>query len=176
MVVLTGAHVVFVSQPTSQQHSAGLAIFDVSPPRAPAYVVSRETPVLTGLWAEERPVDLPTMPAVAPVFVESLIPHANSLARQKCYAREDRYDWRSYALAAGFPESVLPELEYVVSKESGGDLCAVNVSSGATCWIQQFPGGDAFLDPSTCMAQGYAKWVAGGHDFWQHWFQWWTGP
>lgn len=115
------------------------------------------------------------LPVPPPIFVESYFPHANSDARQICYQNPDRYEWRKYALAAGFPESVLPELEYIISTESGFDLCAVNREiSGATCWIQQTPGGDDFFDPTTCMAQGYYKWVAGGRDFWQHWYQWWN--
>jgi hypothetical protein len=90
-----------------------------------------------------------------------------------CYDHPDRYNWQPYARAAGFPEWAMEELAYVIHVESRGDLCAVNSSSGATCWIQQYPGGTAFLDPVVCMAQGYAKWLDGGQAFERHWYRWW---
>jgi hypothetical protein len=94
-------------------------------------------------------------------------------ALEICRDHPDRYNWRPYALAAGFPDWVLPELEGVIRVESTFDLCAINRTSGATCWIQQYPGGEEFLDPAVCMDQGFMKWEAGGRDFWQHWRQWW---
>lgn len=91
-------------------------------------------------------------------------------AMAACLVHPDRYNWRAYAAAYDWP---LDELANVIAHESGGDLCAVNASSGATCWIQQHPGGAAFLDPATCMAQGYSKWVSGGRSFAAHWYAFW---
>jgi hypothetical protein len=91
-------------------------------------------------------------------------------AMAACLVHPDRYNWRAYAAAYDWP---LDELANVIAHESTGDLCAVNASSGATCWIQQHPGGVAFLDPATCMAQGYSKWVSGGRSFYAHWYAWW---
>ncbi len=102
------------------------------------------------------------------------VPTATPVPLEACKVHPDRYNWRPYAIAAGFPDWVLSELAGVIRIESRGDLCAINSSSGATCWIQQYPGGEAFLGPGTCMAQGFAKWKAGGQDFWQHWYQWWA--
>lgn len=92
-----------------------------------------------------------------------------------CLAREDRYDWRRYALQVGFPAEVVAgaEMGQLITAESGGDLCAVNDFSGATCWIQQYRGGPQFLDPVTCMSIGYAKWLDGGGSFQRHWYAHW---
>lgn len=95
-------------------------------------------------------------------------------ALAQCREHPDRFNWRPYAIAVGFPEWVLDELAYVVQNESGGDLCARNPSSGAICWVQQISGEARFLDPATCMAIGYSKWVDGGRDFYKHWFRWWV--
>jgi hypothetical protein len=116
---------------------------------------------------------LPPRPVVVPGLSYDQ-PEAPVLTpREVCEAHPDRYDWRPYALAAGFPEWVLPELAQVIHVESRGDLCAVNKSSGATCWIQQYPGGEEWLDPERCMAQGFYKWEAGGRSFEPHWYRWW---
>lgn len=76
-----------------------------------------------------------------------------------CLARPDRYEWKRYALQAGFPDDVVNgEMEGIVGPESSNDLCAVNDVSGATCWVQQVYGGPQYLDPMTCMYAGYGKW------------------
>lgn len=78
---------------------------------------------------------------------------------ERCLSAPYRFNWYEYASAYDWP---LDQVEKIIITESGGDLCAINSSSGATCWIQQHPGGDAFLDPQTCMSQAYSKWVDGG--------------
>lgn len=92
-----------------------------------------------------------------------------------CLAHPDRFNWQKYALAAGFPEQVVSgeEMATVIRKESEGDLCAVNRTSGATCWIQQVPGGPQYFDPHACMSIGFAKWQDGGDSFERHWYRWW---
>lgn len=96
-------------------------------------------------------------------------------ALEQCRQNPDRYNWKAYALAAGFPADVVNgEMEYVIQNESGGDLCARNPSSGAICWVQQISGEPKYLDPATCMAVGFAKWVDGGRDFHKHWYRWWN--
>lgn len=117
------------------------------------------------------------VPTVEPIVQEqaqvSSVPYPGDDAAIECAQHPDRFNWEPYALAAGFPEHVLPELAHVIQRESSGDLCAVNPSSGAICWIQQISGEDLYYDPAACMAIGYAKWVDGGYDFWRHWYQWW---
>jgi len=95
------------------------------------------------------------------------------IATGGCHGHPDRYNWQKYAYLVGFPEWVMPELAVIVRSESGGDLCAVNPSSGATCWIQQHPGGSQFFDPMLCMSQGYSKWLDGGQSFYRHWYAHW---
>lgn len=96
-------------------------------------------------------------------------------ALEQCRQNPDRYNWKAYALAAGFPAHVVDgEMEYVIGHESGGDLCARNPSSGAICWVQQISGEAKYLDPATCMGIGFAKWVDGGRDFYKHWYRWWV--
>lgn len=124
-------------------------------------------------------------PAPQPVSAAALSPHVEALPAlpplpTACHDHPDRFNWQKYALAVGFPQDVVDgELAKIVQAESTGDLCAVNSSSGATCWIQQLPGGPQFFDPISCMSQGYSKWVDGGRNypdrspFWQHWYQWW---
>lgn len=119
-----------------------------------------------------RPTATPT-PELVVVAQEVSHPNELRVAPQSCYDNPDRYNWQKYALMVGFPEEVIPELTIIVNAESGGDLCAVNQGSGASCWIQQLPGGPQFFDPVTCMSQGYAKWLDGGRSFWRHWYQWW---
>jgi hypothetical protein len=89
---------------------------------------------------------------------------------EECLVHPDRYNWMAYAVQYDWP---LDELANVIQHESGGDLCAINPTSGATCWIQNHPGGAAFLDPQTCMAQGYGKWISGGRSFATHWYAFW---
>ena len=101
----------------------------------------------------------------------AVIPSGTNPSLEECYNNPDRYNWRAYAAVYDWP---LDELAVVIDNESKGDLCAINPTSGAICWIQEISGSYAYLDPAACMAQGYSKWVSGGRSFWQHWYQWWN--
>lgn len=101
-------------------------------------------------------------------------------ADRACMARWDRFDWREYAVQYPWP---VEDVGYVVYVETAGtmDLCSVNRSSGATCWLQLLSGDNeaiqrGYLNPRTCMDAAYAKWLDGGGDFARHWFNHWTGP
>jgi hypothetical protein len=89
---------------------------------------------------------------------------------EKCYQNPDRYNWIKYASTYDWP---LDQVAFIVDLESKGDLCSINSSSGAICWIQQHPGDYIFLDPVLCMSQAYSKWVDGGGSWWRHWCRWW---
>lgn len=163
---------------------------DANPPNAPAYVY-RASIIIPAPFPSERaayiePTQEPTatpMPAptvALPVYAQPKLTPAIDVAVAECRQRADRYDWQTYALAAGFPPDVVAgsEMATVIHTESGGDLCAVNTSSGAACWAQILSSAGieqqiAYLDPATCMNAAYAKWVDGGRDFWRHWYQWW---
>lgn len=106
--------------------------------------------------------------AIPTLTPEVVAPAAS--AYELCLVNPDRFNWQKYAAAYSWP---LDQVAQIVHTESGGDLCAVNASSGATCWIQQHPGGPAFFDPTVCMSQAYAKWVDGGDSWWRHWCRWW---
>ena len=56
--------------------------------------------------------------------------------------------------------------------ESGMNQFAVNSSSGAIGLFQDISGNPALFDPANSIASAYAKWLAGGRSFWQHWTQW----
>lgn len=86
-----------------------------------------------------------------------------------CLHNPDRFNWRAYLP----PDMPVDESEAVIMAESGGDLCAVNPTSGASCWWQQHPGGAQYLDPAACMAAGHAKWLDGGGSFERHWYRFW---
>jgi hypothetical protein len=127
-------------------------------------------------WTPVPPTPIPATPV--PTYVQNTPAYSGVSASSHsgdgtCANHPDRYNWQPYALAAGFPEWAMSELAVIISHESGGDLCAVNSSSGASCWIQQLPGGPQFFDPVRCMSQGYSKWVDGGQSFYRHWYQWW---
>lgn len=123
-------------------------------------------------------------PTPVPVFAASqgsVRPLSASPVPAACFDHPDRFDWKKYALIVGFPPEVVEsaEMAQIIQAESHGDLCAYNPSSGASCWIQQVPGGAQFFDPVTCMSQGYAKYLDGARNYpdrspwWQHWYQWW---
>jgi hypothetical protein len=168
------------------QHDPSSTHMDERPPNPPAYRIkpfasnSQSAPQvlrepLTGPASEDTPPNLPTPLAILPK-----LPPALDEAVAACEQRPDRYDWQSYALAAGFPPEVVAgaEMATVIQTESGGDLCAVNTSSMAACWAQILSSAGeqqqiAYLDPSTCMAAAYAKWLDGGGGFYSHWYQWW---
>lgn len=124
---------------------------------------------------------MPTPTVALPVYAQPKLTPAIDVAVAECRQRGDRYDWQTYALAAGFPPDVVAgsEMANVIHTESGGDLCAVNTSSKAACWAQILSSAGieqqiAYLDPTACMSAAYAKWVDGGRDFWRHWYQWWV--
>jgi len=87
-----------------------------------------------------------------------------------CYEHPDRFNWMKYAEKYDWP---LDELAYIIHNESGGDLCAINPTSGASCWIQQYPTYEGIFNPETCMYQGYKKWKDGNNSFKKHWYDWW---
>lgn len=123
-----------------------------------APLVSVEAPLVS--------VATPALPTVAaPAQAQAAVG-----ALSACYENPDRYNWQKYAAQYDWPMNQIAE---VVRRESRGDLCAVNASSGAICWIQDISGSETYLDPANCMAQGYRKWVAGGRDFYAHWCRWW---
>lgn len=175
LVALMGA---FVLQITNDQPNKQLVL---AAPTEQPYVLSIDPTVE---WPTPEPTATPTPEPtpVPPTPKPAVVSAAGSgtvqqlaplLPPSSCFDNPDRYEWQKYAALVGFPESAMEELAYVIKHESGGDLCAYNRSSGASCWIQQVPGAAQFFDPYTCMSQGYAKWVDGGRDFYRHWYQWW---
>ena len=155
--------------PVSQTFVYNVPVIASEPPATPLAIPEIPVPVA---WIY---APVPEVPVVAAAIGA---PHELSapakVAPQSCYDNPDRYNWQKYALLVGFPADVMPELQKIINVESGGgDLCAINQKSGASCWIQQLPGGEQFFDPYTCMSQGYAKWLDGGRSFYRHWYQWW---
>lgn len=140
------------------------------------------TPTLTPTATENVPVKntpTPTVVIQIPTPTPKHISAASAPApvvisgRQSCFDHPDRYNWQKYARLVGFPQWVMDELSYVIQKESSGDLCARNVSSGASCWVQLHPGRPEYFDPLTCMRGGFKKWMDGGQSFQKHWFNHW---
>lgn len=137
-------------------------------------IIATPTPTPTPTPVPPTPTPVPPMPTPVPPTPIPQQESESSNSYVACEDRSDRYDWKSYAIAAGFPPSVVHgEMENVVQKESGGDLCAVNPTSGATCWVQIHPGGSEYLDPMTCMREGYRKWKSDGGSFQTHWYNHW---
>lgn len=157
---------------------------DSNPPNPPAYVY-RTTLIIPAPFPEERaeyiePTEEP-MPTPVPLYATPKLTPSIDAAVAECEQRADRYDWQTYALAAGFPPEVVAgdEMARLIHTESTGDLCAVNPSSKAACWAQILSDAGieqqiAYLDPFECMNAAYTKWKDGGNDFYQHWFQWWV--
>ena len=86
-----------------------------------------------------------------------------------CYDNPDRFNWIKYAEIYDWP---LDEGANVVKAESGGDLCAINSSSGASCWWQIYPPPSDVLDPARCTYYAYVKW-SDGRNFYNHWYKFW---
>lgn len=183
--------ITFVARERDQAHPASalqtttLDIADqvaaVTYPREPILIPDASLPTYV---VTSTPVPVPTLAApkapqataaeVAPPKPLPSNSNSDSSAYTACLSNPERYNWEYWALVAGFPEYVIhsPEMQTLIHTESGGDLCAINRSSGAICWIQQYPGSDVFLDPLRCMQQGYSKW-APTQSFYDHWYKFW---
>lgn len=185
--LLVALAITFVARERDQAHPASasttqsttLDIADqvaaVTYPREPILIPDASLPTYV-----VTPTPVPTLAApihslvtAAEVAPPQPLP-AYSDAYTACLSNPERYNWEYWALVAGFPEYVIhsPEMQTLIHTESGGDLCAINRSSGAICWIQQYPGSDVFLDPLRCMQQGYSKW-APTQSFYDHWYKFW---
>lgn len=183
IALLVAIVIMLLARERDQRQYYSNASIVASPAEVLYYTAESPSPASTP-QIDPEPVPTPE-PAPQPVSAAALSPHVEALPAlpplpSSCYDHPDRFNWQKYALAVGFPPDVVDgELAKIVQAESTGDLCAVNSSSGATCWIQQLPGGPQFFDPISCMSQGYSKWVDGARNypdrspFWQHWYQWW---
>lgn len=74
--------------------------------------------------------------------------------------------WASALSAAGFPDSAIPTMLYIIQRESGGDPSAINPTSGACGLTQIYPAQPGCLDPMTNLRMAYAKYQASGFAPW----------
>ncbi|MDZ7727186.1 MAG: hypothetical protein U5Q44_02750 [Dehalococcoidia bacterium] len=121
------------------------------------------------------PTATPTPTTVPPTATPTPVPEATTPPEtgdpySACLEHPDRFNWEKYAGAYDWP---MGEAAEVVAHESSGDLCAINPSSGATCWFQIHPGGPEYLDPEACVAAAYAKWQNSGGSFAEDWYRYW---
>lgn len=157
-------------QPYREEHAEERRMYD-----APLLVSGPEL----ALYDDELRTITPSEPEPAPApYIYQGVHAANAIAGMpealgRCREHPDRFNWQKYVQAYDWP---LEEVAYVIHAESRGDLCAVNRSSGAACWFQilsaeqYLPG---YLDPESCVAAAYRKWLDGGRSFERHWYRWW---
>lgn len=135
---------------------------------APPLPTVTPTPTTVPPTATATPVP-PTPVPPTPVPEATTPPEAGD-PHAACLEHPDRFNWEKYAGAYDWP---MGEVGEVIAHESGGDLCAINPSSGATCWFQIHPGGPGYLDPEACVAAAYAKWQSSGGSFADDWYRHW---
>jgi len=74
--------------------------------------------------------------------------------------------WADELRAAGFPESAIPHMLYIIQRESGGNPSAINPSSQACGLTQIYPYVPGCLDPMTNLRLAFQKYQASGFAPW----------